>query len=806
MAVAKDSASAPRSGVQGRSVAQHVSPAAISMPAVPVLAEQTEHAEGEQNALQAKAYASGASAPPAANDPDDSPRGAPTTQFQTGDAGRSSVPAPKENRTGLPDNLKTGVEQLSGYDLSDVKVHYNSSEPARMQAHAFAQGTDIHVAPSQEKHLAHEAWHVVQQKQGRVKPTVQMKQGIPVNDDEGLEKEADEMGDKALQTAPVQRFDPSKHRISGAGNAVQRKVSFISQPPLAPSEMTLNEIAPLNQSEPVNAVIRTWIGDNEERQFRDQVQVIKAASENVHKASFDGSLRSLADELNANSLAGVKLLSDDALWDILKRAFDANWFKAKSVLAMGRWPGSVPPPHPPHEECIELMEAMVEMRSRKWDEYYKKYLPIARQELHDNNLEIPPPDGSQSVTSDIDLSVKGSQSEAAVEFFNTNFKTEFGVPFEPGTVFDINMYSMDWMHGGDETITGEKGDRTSTITPKKEQNLEDVDLAGLTARADNQEVWSYVKIMRNLTTGEISSYKTQTLAAFTPGTEKFISMSKKLDEAETNTRVFKEKVAEKAAQMSANFDADIARKGIRSGASSAFTGEQGHDSEAHYKQDALNMAASNAIYQELIREVKKIRERIKIVKDGANDTEGKSIEALATLLANKIAEALTYANEVYASEGGVLHTVYGKQKGKKKKEAYAKDETTKDIRTVNTVLDKKQYIQSVNENVGDSVHSLNHFSHMPQYAVFRSGKYLDRLIEATDLLDETTASTFTNYNRLKEIGTTAAKEKDGAIGKDPLAANTHTLFGGYDPGKVSELKQQILAFGAEATSHFNRSN
>ena len=104
----------------------------------------------------------------------------------------------KENNTGLPDNLKSGVESLSGISMNDVKVHPNSDQPAQLQAHAFAQGTDIHVAPGQEKHLAHESWHVVQQKQGRVKPTTQMKGQIPVNDDMGLEHEADVMGAKAL--------------------------------------------------------------------------------------------------------------------------------------------------------------------------------------------------------------------------------------------------------------------------------------------------------------------------------------------------------------------------------------------------------------------------------------------------------------------------------------------------------------------------------------------------------------------------------------------------------------------------------
>lgn len=102
------------------------------------------------------------------------------------------------NNTGMPNQLKSGIEGLSGIDVSDVKVHYNSSKPAQLNAHAYAQGSDIHIAPGQEKHLPHEAWHTVQQKQGRVKPTVQMKENIPVNDDPSLENEADVMGAKAL--------------------------------------------------------------------------------------------------------------------------------------------------------------------------------------------------------------------------------------------------------------------------------------------------------------------------------------------------------------------------------------------------------------------------------------------------------------------------------------------------------------------------------------------------------------------------------------------------------------------------------
>lgn len=103
----------------------------------------------------------------------------------------------KENKTGLPDPLKSGIEHLSGHSMDDVKVHYNSNQPAQLNAHAYAQGTDIHLGPGQEKHLPHEAWHVVQQKQGRVQPTKQLKSKVQINDDKDLEKEADVMGAKA---------------------------------------------------------------------------------------------------------------------------------------------------------------------------------------------------------------------------------------------------------------------------------------------------------------------------------------------------------------------------------------------------------------------------------------------------------------------------------------------------------------------------------------------------------------------------------------------------------------------------------
>ncbi|MEG3145446.1 DUF4157 domain-containing protein [Sphingomonas sp. RT2P30] len=127
------------------------------------------------------------------------------------------------NRTGLPDPLKAGVEAMSGVAMDHVRVHRNSTKPAQLNAHAYAQGSDIHLAPGQEKHLPHEAWHVVQQAQGRVKPTMQMKAGVPINDDTALEEEATTMGERAA-AMPAQRMTEEEDQTltkAPAGSAME---------------------------------------------------------------------------------------------------------------------------------------------------------------------------------------------------------------------------------------------------------------------------------------------------------------------------------------------------------------------------------------------------------------------------------------------------------------------------------------------------------------------------------------------------------------------------------------------------------
>ena len=133
-----------------------------------------------------------------------------------GYASRQVVPAAgNPNGNGLPDSLKSGIESLSGLSMDDIKVHYRSDKPAQLQAHAYAQGNEIHLAPGQEQHLPHEAWHVVQQKQGRVAATRQLKGSVSINDDAGLEAEADVMGASAARGAEPDGKEKTKQIATG---------------------------------------------------------------------------------------------------------------------------------------------------------------------------------------------------------------------------------------------------------------------------------------------------------------------------------------------------------------------------------------------------------------------------------------------------------------------------------------------------------------------------------------------------------------------------------------------------------------
>ena len=134
---------------------------------------------------------------------------------------------------GLPPELQASMGRSFDADFSAVRIH-EDGEAARLGALGYTQGTDIHFAPGQyvpgtaagRELIGHELAHVVQQASGRVTPRLQMKAGPALNDDSGLEQEADRAGARAA------RGEPSG--LSARGTAITARAG-------APIQMNVGE-------------------------------------------------------------------------------------------------------------------------------------------------------------------------------------------------------------------------------------------------------------------------------------------------------------------------------------------------------------------------------------------------------------------------------------------------------------------------------------------------------------------------------------------------------------------------------------
>ncbi|HEX9736052.1 MAG TPA: DUF4157 domain-containing protein [Thermoanaerobaculia bacterium] len=118
---------------------------------------------------------------------------------------------PRVPANGLPQRLREGMERSFHADFSTVQVR-QSREAPDLGARAFARGDEVVFAPGEwrphsragREVLAHELAHVVQQRQGRVRPTSR-RGGQPLNDQPYLEREAARSAGDAAAFRPVRR-------------------------------------------------------------------------------------------------------------------------------------------------------------------------------------------------------------------------------------------------------------------------------------------------------------------------------------------------------------------------------------------------------------------------------------------------------------------------------------------------------------------------------------------------------------------------------------------------------------------------
>lgn len=341
----------------------------------------------------------------------------------------------KENKTGLPDNLKTGMENLSGISLDDVTVHYNSNKPAQLQAHAYAQGTNIHLSPGQDRHLPHEAWHVVQQKQGRVNPTMQMK-GVSINNDAGLEKEADVMGAKALSKQNANKANSTLSDIPNNSATVQRTVNLNGETDPAAIWAQVGGLVTTRYKR--KQLLFSWAVDGETHDYTDPQE--------------------LADDLDLANKKGGRLGRARPDWapnltSVFSQTFGGSWHRRHIIMSslMRNAVYSVTDSNPDHEEeVIETYNKLTEGLLPAADSLAQAEANLVYL-LHNNPANLVIDEGSWNsaigaYAHNVDQVIKKPHDEV-FELYKTDsnaFLDQFVKGFQPGIQESINEFWKDY--------------------------------------------------------------------------------------------------------------------------------------------------------------------------------------------------------------------------------------------------------------------------------------------------------------------------------------------------------------------------
>lgn len=520
--------------------------------------------------------------------------------------------------------------------------------------------------------------------------------------------------------------------------------------------------------------------------------------------------------------ASKEITLDGRMMGILKGAFECNWFKAKSCLVFGKWP--VRAPKFSQAKSLQLMTALTVLRGN----VHQTIMPLAkrgvknqlmqrkkelvalpelaeeldrerRQVIPDEHVQYKGSVGADTVTSDVDVSTGGKNSELAVRAYNEAFRNRLNVPYDPGTVFDLNVYAMDFVHGitKDEVDVPATGGKRIDINVKAEHPDVEPDASEKATRDEEQEIWSLVHVARYLPDDEEwAEYVRQTLVAMPKS--QYERQKKLFGKARYRAKGFETRLT--------SMMEHLAEKDQGLGTSLGAESSWGHDNE-HYNQDALRMRAANRIYEDKLLQVKELR--VKIAKLKGVVGQEKALKSAVARLSGEISMAQLYANEVYGSGGATVHAVFGVQTKRK----LQKGEGNPNNWPVQVYLSGKQWYEAFNDNLGDVMKDYIHFA-MPHghgdpdywYAAFKMGKYVDRMLDAipnlvsTGMLQGSDADALLDSPECKllaELAKLHLEEKDGASKNDPQQLKKHAYFSKMDSARVKEIKDAAISVGAQ---------
>ena len=188
--------------------------------------------------------------------------------------------------SGMPDETLNKMSSSFGTDFSDVNIHSDSKSATDAGALAYTQGNDIHFAPGQydpgsqsgQELLGHELSHVQQQREGRVQANNEVN-GMPLNDDKGLEAEADEGGRMAVQRATATDSVPNTEQTIASKLPIQRTLNADQ----------LNRTLNILHGQSAVTASRGGAGETTNINQSDAVRVLREQNQNIDqiKTAFD---------------------------------------------------------------------------------------------------------------------------------------------------------------------------------------------------------------------------------------------------------------------------------------------------------------------------------------------------------------------------------------------------------------------------------------------------------------------------------------------------------------------------------------
>jgi hypothetical protein len=313
--------------------------------------------------------------------------------------------------------------------------------------------------------------------------------------------------------------------------------------------------------------------------------------------------------------------------------------------------------------------------------------------------------GSQTLTSDYDVSFVGPGEAWAVTAFNRRFRTQWGK--ESGSVFDTNVYNAGgYLPPPDLAERSAEEQRTDAI----------VTAEGQAAYERVEDVLSLVKVAKFI--GDEGQWR-----AFGSGILTSLSGEQKAQAAQNLDRawqLYQQTQAAVEARKQQVMDEQLA-KGVRV------------DAGNRQQQEELEMTASNLLYEEKLRAVQAAQERrdaylaarrsaaLRGEPLGADDEV--QLDLLNVAMRDAQGEALLFANEPYYSQGATMHVV-----GKLQRE---KPETPEQQRLK---LSAAEVLQSINEQFGDFLKVLGeHSGDAFAVSLIESSKYLYRLLHGVTM-------------------------------------------------------------------------